>query len=168
MTSSNVNNPSTSLIDSLKNPILHTVSVAMSLPTGIPSGSTTPMPTGTTPTPTKTITVSSSSLPTSLTGANFTDENMNWTEAWAKEMEDSNFTSWMEANLTYYATNAPTYFSNLATEYDTLTNTTTSVKVTPVSIPNESGFVANNTDSIPTTSLTPKTYDITGYLPFTS
>ncbi|MBO7084418.1 hypothetical protein J6W20_00515 [bacterium] len=85
----NVNNPNTSLIDSLKNPILHTVSVTMNLPTGIPSGSTTPMPSGTpsgsttptpsstTPTPAKTTPVSSSSLPTSLTGANFTDENTN-------------------------------------------------------------------------------------------
>ena len=176
MTSSNnVNNPNTSLINSLKNPILHTVSVVMNLPTGTPSGSTTPMPSSTTPTPssttptpTKTTPVSSSSLPTSLTGSDFNTENSNWSEAWAKEMEDSNFSSWMENNISNYATNAPTYFSDLATQYDTLTNTATSVTVTPVSIPNESGLVAGNTASIPTTNSTPKTYDVTGYLPFIS
>ena len=74
----------------------------------------------------------------------------------------------MEANLTYYATNAPTYFGDLANQYDTLTNTATSVTVTPLSIPNVSGLVAGSTDPIPTISPTPKTYDITGYLPFTS
>ena len=154
MTSSNdVNNPNTSLINSLKNPILHTVSVVMNLPTGTPSGSTTPMPSSTnptpsstTPTPTKTTPVSSSSLPTSLTGANFTDENTNWTQAWTKEMEDSNFSSWMENNISNYATNAPTYFSDLATQYDTLTSTSTSI------------------EPMGATSAT----DLTGYLPFTS
>ena len=156
MTSSNdVNNPNTSLINSLKNPILHTVSVVMNLPTGTPSGSTTPMPSSTnptpsstTPTPTKTTPVSSSSLPTSLTGANFTDENTNWTQAWAKEMEDSNFTSWMEANITNYAANAPTYFTDLANEYDTLTGTSASVT------------------AMSTTSTTSTDLNLSGYLPF--
>ena len=156
MTSSNdVNNPNTSLINSLKNPILHTVSVAMNLPTGIPSGSTTPMPSSTTPTPssttptpTKTTPVSSSSLPTSLTGSDFNTENSNWSEAWANEMEDSNFTSWMENNISNYAANAPTYFTDLANEYDTLTGTSTSVT------------------AMSTTSTTPTDLNLSGYLPF--
>ena len=84
ITSSSVNNPNESLIDNLKTPTLFTVDVSMqmpSIPSGTIPGSTTPMPTGTTPTPTptptKTTPVSSTSLPTSLTGSTFADQNSN-------------------------------------------------------------------------------------------
>ena len=174
ITSSSVNNPNVSLIDVLKNPTQFTINATIStsgiggnIPMPSPTPSPTPAPTPN-PTPTKTTPVSSSFLPTSLTGTNYEDQNTSWTNAWTKGMGGSNFSSWMEANLTYYATNAPTYFGDLANQYDTLTNTATSVTVTPLSIPNVSGLVASNTDPIPTISPTPKTYDITGYLPFTS
>lgn len=172
ITSSSVNNPNVPLIDVLKNPTQFAINATIST-SGIggnipmPSPTPSPMPTPN-PTPTKTTPVSSTSLPTSLTGSTFADQDANWVQAWTKEMENSNFSSWMENNIANYASNAPTYFSDLANQYDTLTNTATSVTVTPLSIPNVSGLVAGNTDPMPTISPTPKTYDITGYLPFTS
>ena len=150
ITSSSVNNPNVSLIDVLKNPTQFTINATIST-SGIggnipmPSPTPSPMPTPN-PTPTKTTPVSSTSLPTSLTGSTFADQDANWVQAWTKEMENSNFSSWMENNIANYASNAPTYFSDLANQYDTLTNTSTSIK------------------PITATSAT----DLTGYLPFIS
>ncbi|MBO7084419.1 hypothetical protein J6W20_00520 [bacterium] len=54
----------------------------------------------------------------------------------------------MEANITNYAANAPTYFTDLANEYDTLTGTSTSVT------------------AMSTTSTTSTDLNLSGYLPF--
>ena len=159
--SNQVNNPNTTWLDSLKTPTQMELDVSMSMP-NIPTGTipnSTPSPTPT-PTPTKTTPVSSTSLPASLSGSTFTSQDSNWTMAWAKEMTNSDFVSWMEENIIDYANNAPLYFNNLAQEYDSLTKIATSIKPMEGSAEDLTGYLpfisatSTSLDGMSTTSTT--------------
>ena len=64
---------------------------------------------------------SSNTLPATITGSSFTDISNNWNTSFLSYSKTSNYAKWMQNNLEQYATNAPTYFSNLAKAYWTVT-----------------------------------------------
>ena len=86
---------------------------------------------------------SSNTLQTTITGSTFTDISNNWNNSFLSYSKTSNYANWMQNNLEKYATNAPTYFSNLAKAYWTVTG-------------------SKPADSSISTSYLPISYNVTG------
>ena len=83
----------------------------------------------------------------------------------------------MKNNVENYVQNAATYFNDLATTYTKLTNTNTSIQGTSLQMPSPNNNETSNSTSgsnstmesiLPSTIRDPKTYNLNGYLPFTS
>ena len=135
-------------------------------------------------------------LPTSLAGTSASEVASNWNDTYNAYAAGSNYGNWMKSNVENYAKSAPTYFSDLATIYAKTTSTSTSVKEAPLQIPSSSSTsgmpdsmpsaIMGNSDSMPnsmtgsssmmdttsstqtTTTSTTKTYDLSGYLTFST
>ena len=77
----------------------------------------------------------SSPLPTSITGTSFNDVTSNWNSSFVAYTKTTDYTNWMQANLQAYASNAPTYFADLANEYWSITNQQVPTGITNAYLP---------------------------------
>ena len=102
---------------------------------------------------------SSSTLPTTITGSSFTDIQNNWNTSFLSYSKTSNYANWMQNNLEQYATNAPTYFSNLAKAYWTVTGLKPADSISTSYLPlscNVTGNVKMPDAAIPDSDLSPQ------------
>ena len=152
ITSNSVNNPNESLIDNLKTPTLFEVNVNFATSNGEKGTNGPNSDSSKQSSPKKVTPIPPLDVPTLLTGNSYNNLNQFWNTTWQNfQSHPASFSAWMKQNLEQYAANAPTYFNELATQYDTLTNASPTLE---------------NISSNSSAKTSSTTYSTAGYLPF--